>query len=126
MESLRQKTELLNALLENAQGALIRLNLGVRAKVPLDEATSVGTMVDFGFGKVNAEWGFFLEADGETRLLLSSARHLRVQAAHALPRLLAALDEKVQEDSQDIDDACAATRAFMAEIHRREAQRDKA
>jgi hypothetical protein len=110
-QSLHEPTEFLNERLRQAEKALASLNLGVTASVvAVDD-------VHLTWGKEQSHWGLFAarvnsqSAPGQP--LLNCSRYVRVHAARALPKLLEALADKVDQDADAVHGAIEAVDEFL-------------
>lgn len=109
-KALHEPTDLLNERLTQAERALQGLNLGVSASVIID--ADVYLM----WGKDTSKWGLFSARVGSSKEvpLLNCSRNVRVHAAKALPKLLEALADKVEQDADAVHEAIESVDEFLA------------
>jgi hypothetical protein len=112
-EPLHQATELLNGALLEAEDALCDLELGVSASVSLDEERVLH------FRKRGNEWALVVTRPGDDASgteLLKTSRKTRLDAAHKLPALHAALLDSYDVEHHRVEDAIQAVQAFTASL----------
>lgn len=126
-QNLNELSDRLTEYVSEIEGAVNKLNLGVRASVAVEvvaEDTFVNRNVFFDYKKAAARWGFFvnqyLDSDPENTweswAFKDAPRELRLKAVEKIPLLLDELETKSVKLASDIADKISLARALVSAL----------
>lgn len=112
---LAQATERLNACIQDADNALLDLQLGVRAAVPLRSEDNSSLV----YGRFKDKWCLFVTKGGlPLGALTNQSRELRIRAVEALPALVKAMFDAAVNEAVRVDKACEDLDKTVDDIER--------
>lgn len=99
----------LSTALSEAEQALAKLNIRVRASVPLDDEASLHYM------KAEGSWGLSVVDSNGHCIVVRSSVERRILAVHALPAMVNALEEAYATRMAEMRDAILQAKRFVEE-----------
>lgn len=103
----------MNAEIREVEKAILALNLGVQAEVPLPGFAGW----HLGFWKISDVWGLYVARSADDAVLLASAsRAVRLAAVKEIPKLVAALRTARGQTDEEVRNAIAFLRALWISI----------
>lgn len=117
---LSAATDELNKRLAEAEAALIKLNLGVRAEVTMRSPGDHYQRI-LSFAKHSDDWRLLYEygpfgGDVEVMPLLNSPRSMRLQAVEHLPELLEKLTTNLMEEVKRVEERSEEAGRFLGSL----------
>jgi hypothetical protein len=102
---LHSLTDMLNEQLSAVEVAIVQLNLGVSASVPMGDGR-------LEFRKSGGSWGLFVG----TTPLLNANREIRISASAAIPALVSELVDETSRQAVAVRDSVMRVQAVLAAI----------